>query len=234
MKPLKNVPIPDEVPARRYWPARRAILRILTPLLRLVYGFRVVGDRAMCAAPGPFVVVCNHVHTLDCVMVSKAFERKRQWVLSLPSNLELPVAGAIVRVMGGLPVPARPAGYRVLYRRLEEVFARGEFFQVYPEGELLPGCRALRPFHPGAFLFAVRSGVPVVPCVLRWAPWEDGNFHLCRERLELCILPAALPEEFSGRSPRARALAMCEAVQAQMRAALPREGLILEPAPEVL
>ena len=158
MKPLKSTPIPDEVPARRYWPARRAILRILMPVLRLLYGFRVVGDQTMCSAPGPFVVVCNHVHTLDCVMVSKAFEQKRQWVLSLPSNLELPVAGAIVRVMGGIPVPDRPAGYRVLYRMLEEVFARGEFFQVYPEGELLPGCRTLRSFHPGAFLFAVRSG----------------------------------------------------------------------------
>ena len=234
MKPLKSTPIPDEVPARRYWPARRAILRILMPVLRLLYGFRVVGDPTMCSAPGPFVVVCNHVHTLDCVMVSKAFEQKRQWVLSLPSNLELPVAGAIVRVMGGIPVPDRPAGYRVLYRRLEEVFARGEFFQVYPEGELLPGCRTLRPFHPGAFLFAVRSGVPVVPCVLRWAPWEDGDFHLRRERLELCVLPAVSPEEFSGRSPRGRALAMCEAVQAQMRAALPREEPSLAPVPETL
>ena len=166
MKPLKSTPIPDEVPARRYWPARRAILRILMPVLRLLYGFRVVGDPTMCSAPGPFVVVCNHVHTLDCVMVSKAFEQKRQWVLSLPSNLELPVAGAIVRVMGGIPVPDRPAGYRVLYRRLEEVFARGEFFQVYPEGELLPGCRTLRPFHPGAFLLQGSLETKTFPTVL--------------------------------------------------------------------
>ena len=80
----------------------------------------------------------------------------------------------------------------------------------------------------------MRSGVPVVPCVLRWVPWEDGDFHLRRERLELCVLPAVSPEEFSGRSPRGRALAMCEAVQAQMRAALPREEPSLAPVPETL
>ena len=197
-----------------YWAARTGIHAVLRPALRLAFGFRILGRENAKAVSGGAVTVCNHIHLLDCAMVYMAFPKRRMWALSLPANLQLPAAGAIVRTMGGLAVPGSAEGYRTLYRHLEDCFARGHWLQVYPEGELRPWCRELRPFHPGAFRFAVRFGVPVVPCVLRQyrrrGPFKRG--------LELVVLPpvdvltdlpakeAALEMEQRARSAMERAL----------------------------
>ncbi len=174
-----------------YWAARMGIHAILWPVLRLLFGFRILGRENAAALPGGAVTVCNHVHILDCVMVYMAFPKRRMWALSLPSNLQLPAVGAIVRTMGGLAVPDSAEGYRKLYRHLEDCFARGHWLQVYPEGELRPWYRGLRPFHPGAFRFAVHFGVPVVPCVLR----QYRRRGLLKRGLELVVLsPAGIRE----------------------------------------
>ena len=191
MRPSPNSGEPDKRleihPPRAwwYWAARGMIYAILWPVLRLAFGFRILGKENAKAVPGGVVTVCNHIHLLDCVMVYMAFPRRRMWALSLPGNLRLPAAGAIVRTMGGLAVPDSAEGYRKLYRHLEGCFAKGHGLQVYPEGELLPWCRELRPFHPGAFRFAVRFGVPVVPCALRQYR-RQGPF---KRGLELVVLP---------------------------------------------
>lgn len=42
--------------------------------------------------------------------------------------------------------------------------------QIYPEGELIDGCRTLRAFQPGAFQIACWFRKPMIPCLLRFYP----------------------------------------------------------------
>lgn len=197
-----------------YWTARRMIHAILWPVLRLLFGFRIQGRENVKSVSGGAVTVCNHIHILDCAMVYMAFPQRRMWALSLPSNLKLPLAGAIVRTMGGLAVPSSAEGYRKLYRHLEDCFAQGHWLHVYPEGELQAWCRGLRPFHPGAFRFAVHFGVPVVPCILRQYT-RRGPF---RRGLELIVLP---PEDIpAGMPAREAALELERRACAAMEQAL--------------
>ncbi len=197
MKPSRNRSERDprlelrEMPERWYRLSRRGINAILGPVLRLCYGFRIQGAENAEAVSGGAVTVCNHVHTLDCVMLSLAFPGRRLWCLSLPDNLTLPVAGVIVRNMGAIAVPSNAEDYREFCRHMKKCFAAGQWLQVYPEGELISGCRELRPFHPGAFRFSLQFQVPIIPCVLRtyrrrW-PFRRG--------LELVILPPVYPEQ---------------------------------------
>lgn len=210
MKPLQK---PGAEPPRRlYWLLHAVITVLFWPAFRLLYGFRVTG-REHLEGLSAGITVCNHVHTLDCVMTALALGRRRVWFLSLPSNLALPVAGPIVRVMGGVAVPQSAAGYKALYRRLQGIFARGEWFHVYPEGALLPRCQTLRPFYPGAFQMAVRCGVPVVPCVLRRYPRRFG-----RAGLELAILPPVRP--CGGTAARTAARQLQDDVFRRMESAL--------------
>ena len=99
---------------------RGVVRAVFWPAFRALYGFRITGERqqALKALRGGGVVVCNHVHVLDCVMMNLALPGKRVWVLSLPENFNIPVAGRLVRLLGGLAVPASPGGYRLLYLSL--------------------------------------------------------------------------------------------------------------------
>ena len=201
-----------EPPRRLYWFLHGVITALFWPAFRLLYGFRVTGREHLEGLPAA-ITVCNHVHTLDCVMTALALGHRRVWFLSLPSNLTMPVAGPIVRVMGGIGVPDGLAGYKALYRRLAGIFARGEWFHVYPEGALQPGCRTLRSFLPGAFQMAVRCGVPVVPCVLRRYPRRWGP-----DGLEFVLLPPLSPDP--ALPPRAAADALCKEARRRMEDAI--------------
>lgn len=220
MQPLPSSGEPDrrlEIHPTRawwYWTARGMIHAILWPVLRLVFGFRILGRENARTVPRGAVTVCNHIHILDCVMVYMAFPQRRMWALTLPENLQLPAAGAIVRTMGGLAVPDSAGGYRRLYRHLEDCFARGNWLQVYPEGAIQTWCRELRRFRPGAFRFAAHFGVPVVPCVLR----QYRRQGLLKRGVELVVLPALFPTE--GLMGRAAAEELERSARAAMELAL--------------
>lgn len=175
------------------------IVRLFPPVFRLLYGFRVVGRIPEEVMKKGCVTVCNHIHTLDCVMLACALRNHTMQFLSLPENLKMPVAGPIVRLMGGIGLPDRLDGWKAVYRRVEKAFEEGQFLQVYPEGELISGCRTLREFKPGAFTFAVKYGRPVVPCLLRYYPrYRAGKRR--RDGMELVILePVFVPEGEKGR-----------------------------------
>lgn len=206
---------------------RRLICLILLPAFRLLYGFRIRGSLPEEALKEGCVSLCNHVHMLDCVMMGYAFRRRRMQFLTLDSNLRLPVVGHIVRWMGGIPLPETLEGWKAVYERVEQAFSEGQVLQVYPEGSLCPGCRRLRPFHKGAFTFAVKYQKPVIPCVLRQYPrWggplqKDRGFCFWRRGLELVILPPLRPDPALS-APQARQQLMLSA-QESMRAALERE-----------
>lgn len=197
------------------------IRHIFPPIFRLVYGYRVVGELPEKDMENGCVSVCNHVHMLDCIMLGCAFSKYRMQFLTLASNLHIPLAGPIVKLMGGIPLPDGLAGWRSVFERVEKAFANGQVVQVYPEGELQSGCRRLRKFMPGAFTFAVKYEKPVLPCVLRFYPRYRKNGKRKRDGMELVILqPVYPPRELKG---RAASQSLMEQVQKCMEEALKQE-----------
>ena len=113
------------------------ILHIFPPVFRLLYGFRVVGRIPEEKMQNGCISVCNHVHKLDCVMLACVFQDYTMQFLSLESNLHIPVAGAIVRLMGGIGLPAKLDGWRPVLKRIKQGLDEGQMLQIYPEGELI-------------------------------------------------------------------------------------------------
>ena len=105
------------------------------------------------------ISVCNHVHKLDCVMLACVFQDYTMQFLSLESNLHIPVAGAIVRLMGGIGLPAKLDGWATGFKTtVKQGLDEGQMLQIYPEGELNDGCRTLRRFSRGRFRSRAGSG----------------------------------------------------------------------------
>ena len=203
-------------------PLLRALLRWLVLLvfgpLFALWGWRVCGKEHLKGLPGGAVTVCNHVHPLDCVRLACALFSHQMYFLSLKSNLELPVAGCLVRLLGGLPLPETAAGGAHLTRTIRDLLAQGAFVQIYPEGVLVPYCTALRPFARGAFYYAAQCGAPVLPCVLVTCPRTGWRRFTGRNPLlQLVILPPVYPQPGAR---RAAAAALQQQVAAAMQAVL--------------
>lgn len=194
------------------------IRHIFPPLFRLFYGYRVTGEIPEEDMKKGCVSVCNHVHMLDCIMLGCAFSEYRMQFLTLESNLHIPLAGPIVRLMGGIGLPAGLAGWRSVFERVEKALDEGQIVQIYPEGELVSGCRELRQFQSGAFTFAVKFQRPVIPCALRFYARYQKNGKRKRDGIELVILQPVYPPE--GKKGRAAAERMMEQVRCSMEKAL--------------
>ena len=170
-----------------------AFYRFAVAVLRVVvlvwHGLRVTGGARLDAVPGGVITVSNHVTYLDCAMVA-AQTRRHLAFTSKASNFSLPVAGWLVRHLGAIPVPHSPEEHEAFEARLRAHLAAGQGVHFFPEGEMVLGDPTLRPFRHGAFNYACRLGVPVVPMVLTWGPkpwWRR------RPPYRLAVLPAQRP-----------------------------------------
>ncbi|MDO4285934.1 MAG: lysophospholipid acyltransferase family protein [Eubacteriales bacterium] len=131
----------------------------------LFFGLRIRGREHMRAVRGGAVLVCNHVHNMDCTFLGLAAAPRHLIFVSLALNFRIPVAGALIWLLGAVPVPQ---GMREMGSFLEQMTetARRRVVVIYPEGAILPYAPALRPFKSGAFYIAASAGVPVIPAVI--------------------------------------------------------------------
>ena len=168
----------------------------------LVFGLRIKGwkNRVRLGRQGA-VAVCNHVHTLDCSMAARVLWPKRQYFVSLQSNLEMKGVRHLVKLAGAIPIPEDPELRRTFPQVLQQALSLGAAIPIYPEGELVHYCTELRPFKNTAFSTAWRAGVPVLPmCITYRKPRGIWRFKK-RPCLTLHILPAVVPDP---KAPKSR------------------------------
>ncbi|MHB1452357.1 MAG: lysophospholipid acyltransferase family protein [Saccharofermentanales bacterium] len=115
------------------------------------------------------VVVCNHIHPLDATMAACGSIPHRLNVAVLNKNMEKPIAGKIVTIFG-TPVGVNLSGHKRFIERTTIRLIAGEWFLVFPEGEMILYDTSIRPFKHGAFLLAFKADVPIVPMVLVQRP----------------------------------------------------------------
>ncbi len=144
---------------------------VAVPLLglfdRAVFGLHVRGRQNMRKLKGRgAVIVCNHVHNLDCTFVALLAAPRKLVFTSMEMLFSEPVVGPLIHCLGSVPVPAAPSRMRRFLSELTGAVKNGRLACIYPEGELIPYCSQLRGFKEGAFTIAARAGAPVVPVVI--------------------------------------------------------------------
>jgi len=139
---------------------------LCTPLIRWSVRRRLVTVDGVQHIPpeGAFILAPNHSSYFDHFLtgaVLLAVRNQPAWFLTKSEAFDQPLSRFWHTVMRGLPVdrdrpsPANLAG-------ISQTLAAGNALVVYPEGTRGTG-EGLLPFKRGAFWFAVRFGVPVVP-----------------------------------------------------------------------
>ena len=191
------------------------------------FGFRVERSADEGRPSGGCVVVANHVHYLDAVLVALSAWPRRVRVLVARENWTHPLIGPFMRAFGCIPTGGTLAQTRDMLRRVRAVPASGHVLLVFPEGELACYREGLAPFKPGAFAVAASADAPVVPVALVQRRDADGRPRgagLCRLFGRACLDvrwgEAVRPEP--GAFGRARARDLERRARAEMERLLAR------------
>src|SRR5882757_2229365 len=121
--------------------------------------FRVRGLEHL--PPGPCIAVCNHASYLDGLILTAALPSRFTFLVQ-HGAADWPYVGLIIKRMNVSFVDrgsVRAAAQAT--RELIDRIKAGESFAIFPEGTFRQPTTLL-PFQSGAFMIAVRAGVPVV------------------------------------------------------------------------
>jgi 1-acyl-sn-glycerol-3-phosphate acyltransferase len=168
------------------------------PLYRLgvggvMFAVRLVGVRVRVSGteripPGVCLFMANHTSNADAPAVVGAIPRRIS-ILVKQSLFKIPVVGQAFRGVRFVPVDRsnREAAIASV-DRAAEYLKKGISFLVYPEGSRSDDGRLQR-FKKGAFLMAIKAGVPIVPVACAGA-------HRVIRKKEWRIRPGEITVEF--------------------------------------
>lgn len=142
---------------------------VLKAYNKLVYNFKIEGQENLSSLEGKgFVSVCNHVNYLDCSMIGIALNRKDFSITAIKENFEIPFIRHLVKGLGAIPIPRTLKARRKFDEAVGKLLKDGHIVHFYPEGVLFPYYNGLRAFHRGAFVYAVKNDVPVLPLMITY------------------------------------------------------------------
>ena len=143
------------------------------PLMRFLYGFHVKGRENLKSAGitarrkgrKPHIIVSNHALPLDPLLHALSLLPRFTYFTLLEETVLTPVLGTLVRLLGGIPVPRDPSRLVDIETAVDTGLRGRGLVHFYPEGECFLLSQDLGSFKAGAFYYAIKFGVPVLPIV---------------------------------------------------------------------
>ena len=126
------------------------------------------------------VITCNHFNPFDSVplhkAVSKYAPRKKLWKVIREGNFTFPgMYGTFMRNCYALPLAQNTLVMREMVKATDTVLRKGDFVLVYAEQSMWWNYRKPKPLKPGAFKFAAKAGVPVIPTFITMRDTENKD-----------------------------------------------------------
>ena len=143
-------------------------LLVFPIILSLKYGLIIKGRRNLRNIKSGAVSISNHIHIFDGAIVSQALFPKKLIFHSLETNFRIPVTRHLIRLLGCVPIPESISAKQTYIKATNQSLKEGRFVQIYPEASMWPNYTKIRPFKNGAFHFAVRNNVPIIPLCINF------------------------------------------------------------------
>lgn len=141
---------------------------ILFLLTKIWMGLKIEGRENLSKVGDEYITVANHINMIDCAMITLSIFPRIPYFLTLQSNLEIPIIKYLVMLFRGIPIPRSKTGKEKMVNTIDTLLKNGEVVGIYPEGHLIPYYDGIREFKNGAFNFAVKNQVPILPIVFTY------------------------------------------------------------------
>lgn len=162
----------------------------------------IKGIENMNALKSGAIITCNHFNAYDSFAIQIAYEqsnqrnRKLYRVIREGNYTNFPgFYGMLMRNCYTFPLSSNKATMRKFMHSMDEVLQNGDFMVVYPEQSMWWNYRKPKPLKKGAFTFAAKNNVPVLPCFITMEDsdilGEDG-FYV--QEYTIHIAPAIYPD----------------------------------------
>lgn len=161
---------------------------------KICFGLQIESNQNVRELKTGYLSICNHVHYLDCSMVVNALSNRRCFFPTLEENTHIPVIGHLVSALGGWAIPRNTSGLKHFSQLVEQALYTNYSVHIFPEGELKPYATQLRPMKKGAFTFAAKSQVPIVPLVITYRkPNRARKLFNKKPLLKITVLDPVYP-----------------------------------------
>lgn len=156
-------------PKNPFWHIGHAIASFIFKTLggyflgAVAYGVWRVKDRKKLKGVKACITTSNHVGYVDALLTRRALGMRKQYIVVAPHNCKNNLGGAMLKSTAVIPLPSVPSGNRPFMEMLEYVRDRGGSIHFYPEKSLWARYTKPRPYMDGAFFYADRLDMPVVP-----------------------------------------------------------------------
>lgn len=139
---------------------------------KIVYKIKVEGAENLKGIKSA-VVASNHIAIFDCLVLSFALKRRKVKFVAAEFNNKKGWFGTAMRAHGMLPLSSKYPVLKKFNQALEHYLSNGNLVVVYPEEAMWDMYEKPRPFKKGAFYYAAKFNVPIVPVFITMR--EDGK-----------------------------------------------------------
>ena len=168
---LRRSPLAKARTAAAFSAARRFVNRLTNDKKLIIKEIR--GIENLTGLETGAVLTCNHFNAFDSFAIQLAYDAAKQpdrtfWRVIREGNYtSFPgFYGFLMRNCNTLPLSSNHKTLKKFMEATDTLLGRGHLVLVYPEQSMWWNYRKPKPLKNGAFTFAVKNGVPVIPCFI--------------------------------------------------------------------
>ncbi len=178
----------------------RSIMATLGPiLLKIKFGAKVVGKKNLKLVKDKgAITICNHIHYLDTLFVRQGIGHINSFHTMAPWNNKIGAGGHIIRHGGMYPLSSDFTAMKNLSNEMERQLKRGKRINFYPEHSMWWNYQKPRPMKDGAFHYAVKFNVPIIPVFCTFSKTKKGKM----KKLRIHVLPPIYADDSLTRKDR--------------------------------
>jgi len=138
---------------------------VVKPFMRRInrrYRTKFLGRENLKGVKGA-IVTCNHINKFDCLVAKQGLKGHKLFITAAEFNNQKGTFGDYMRAGGLLPFSKNPEATVNLNAAIQKRLKQDCFVMFYPEASMWWNYRKPRPFKNGAFFYAVKHNVPVIP-----------------------------------------------------------------------
>lgn len=120
------------------------------------------------------IVTCNHVYMFDCLVAKWAFKPRDLKITAAPFNNQSGFLGEMMRAGGMLPMSENLKAMKNFGNAIKYYLDKNKYVMFYPEQAMWWMYDKPRPYKVGAFHYAVKYDVPVIPIFITYR--DTGKF----------------------------------------------------------